>query len=61
LIERVFGTDVLACSVCGGRMKLTALIEEGEATRAILRHLGLPDAPLPRAKSRGPPDDDFAA
>jgi hypothetical protein len=42
-------------------MKLIALIEEGEATRAILRHLGLPDAPLPRAKSRGPPDDDFAA
>ena len=60
LLERVFGIDVLACSACGGRMKLIALLEEGEGVREILRHLGLPDAPLPRARSRGPPEGSFA-
>jgi hypothetical protein len=41
-------------------MKFIAAIEEGRVARAILRCLGLPDARLPRATSRGPPEDSFA-
>src|SRR5690606_31462742 len=59
LLERVFGVDVLACTKCKGRMKVIALLEQPCAVRAILRHLGLPDTPLPVARSRGPPEPTF--
>lgn len=59
LLERVFGVDVLACPKCPGRMKVIALLEKPCAVRAILRHLGLRDTPLPVARSRGPPQLDF--
>jgi hypothetical protein len=52
LIKRVFGTDVLECGKCGGRMEVMAAITERAAIRRILRHLGLPSElpPLPRAR-----------
>ena len=39
-------------------MRVLAFITEGDATRRILRHLGLPTAPPPLNRaSRGPPFD----
>ncbi len=61
LMQRVFALDVLACTRCGGRLRLVALLEASAVTARILRHLGLPDTvprPLP---SRAPPLDDWAA
>ncbi len=55
LMRRSFGIDTLACSRCGGRFALIAVIEEASVIGRILRHLGLPAAvPTPRA-SRAPP------
>jgi hypothetical protein len=50
LMKRVFAVDVLECDACGGAMRILAVLPEGDATRAILEHLGLPSqAPRPRA------------
>jgi len=54
-LKRVFGVDVLHCARCGGRLVILAFIEKRSAVRAILEHLGLPAAPLPLEKARGPP------
>jgi hypothetical protein len=67
LMRRTFGFDVLACSRCGERLRLVALIEDAAVVGRILRHLGLPDTiPTPRP-ARAPPatttvgrDDEFA-
>ena len=59
LIERVFGADPLRCIRCQGRMTVLAFVDKPSAIRAILRHLGLPDTPLPIARSRGPPEPSF--
>jgi Putative transposase/Transposase zinc-binding domain len=59
LMRRTFGIDVLECPRCGGRLRLIALIEQARAVERILRHLGLPDRPKPRA-ARAPPLDDLA-
>jgi len=54
LMQRVFALDVLVCRACGGTLRILAVLPEGDATRAILEHLGLPTtAPGPRA--HGPP------
>ena len=53
-LKRVFGFD-LKCERCGGRLVVLAFIEKLSAVRAILDHLGLPSAPLPLGKARGPP------
>jgi hypothetical protein len=55
LMQRTFGVDVLACTRCGGRLRLIALIEQAAVIQRILRHLGLPDTmPTPRP-ARAPP------
>lgn len=54
-LKRVFGTDVLTCARCGGRLVVLAFIEKLSAVRTILDHLGLPSTPLPLEKARGPP------
>jgi hypothetical protein len=36
-------------------MRIIAFIDEGEAIRKILLHLGEPTAPPPLAPARGPP------
>jgi hypothetical protein len=59
LLERVFGAFVLACPRCKGPMTVLAHIEKPSAVSDILRHLGLPDTPLPVARSRGPPEPTF--
>jgi hypothetical protein len=60
LIQRVFGVDVLTCARCKGPMKVLVCLEKPDAVRKILRHLGLPDTPLPVARSRGPPQAELA-
>ena len=59
-LKRVFGADVLKCARCGGRLVVLAFIEKLTAVRAILDHLGLPSAPLPLGKARGPPQAAWA-
>ena len=56
LMMRVFGTDVLRCPTCEGRMRVIAHIEEPEVVVRILRHLGLPTAAPPTARARPPPE-----
>ena len=60
LLRRTFGVDVLACPKCDARRRVIAYIEEPSVVRKILRHLGLPDTPLPTTRSRGPPQEAFA-
>jgi hypothetical protein len=55
LMQRSFGYDVLACSRCGGRMRLMALIEQGAVTARILAHLGLPTEVPAARPPRAPP------
>ena len=47
--------DVLACSRCGGRLRLIALIEEAAVIRRILRHLGLAETVPTPSPARAPP------
>ncbi len=55
LMRRTFGFDVLACSRCGGRLRLVALIEQAAVIERILHHLDLPaEIPAPRP-ARAPP------
>jgi hypothetical protein len=62
LMRRVFAVDVLACPTCGGRLRLIATLEASEATRRVLRHLGLPTEVPPPVPARAPPSlDDWAA
>ena len=41
--------------MCGGTMRIIAFIDDGEAIRKILQHLGEPIAPPKLAPKRGPP------
>ena len=45
LLKRVFQIDILACAKCGGRMKVTAVIEQPDVVTKILGHLGMPTVP----------------
>jgi len=49
LMRRAFDIDVLACSSCGGRMRLIATVEDPDAIRAILATLALSDERADRA------------
>jgi len=55
LMRRVFEIDVLACTSCGGRLRLIATIEDPEVIRRILAHLGLPTALPATLPARSPP------
>jgi hypothetical protein len=55
LMQRSFGFDVLACSRCGGRRRLIAVIEDARVMRQILTHLGLPTEVPAARPSRAPP------
>ncbi len=51
LLKRVFDIDVERC-VCGGKLKLIAVIEEPDVIRKILAHIGLDPQPPPVAPAR---------
>jgi hypothetical protein len=56
LMKRVFAIDVLSCDTCGGAMRILAVLPAGDASRAILQHLGLPtEPPDPCALAPPPP------
>jgi hypothetical protein len=55
LMRRTLGFDVLACSRCGGRLRLIAVIEQAPVIQRILRHLGLPDTVPAAQPPRAPP------
>ena len=55
LMKRVFGTDVLKCDECPGRMRVIANIEEPAVIVRILRHLGLRASPPVVYPARAPP------
>jgi hypothetical protein len=55
LLLRVFAVDVLQCSRCQGKMRLIACIEEPDAARKILEHLGLRAEALPTLRAQAPP------
>ena len=51
LLKRVFDIDIERC-VCGGKLKIIAVIEEPTMIERILTHLGLRSQPPPRAPAR---------
>ena len=59
LLKRVFAVQILACALCGGKMRVISVIEEGPVARRILDHLGLPSAAPVRAPARDPPDPEL--
>jgi hypothetical protein len=59
LLKRVFAVQILACALCGGKMRVISVIEEGPVATKILSHLGLPSAAPVRAPARDPPDPEL--
>jgi hypothetical protein len=60
LLRRVFEIDVLACARCGGRLRFVAALDDPEAIRRILGHLGLPTSIMPPLPARPPPGGEKA-
>ena len=60
LMRRGLDIDVLQCPDCGGRLRFVAAIMLSTAIQRILRHLGLPSAPVELAPARAPPELDDA-
>ncbi len=57
LLRRTFEVDVLACSRCGGRLRVLACLTDGDAVRRFLTNVGLPtDAPS-TARARDPTEE----
>ena len=52
LLRRTFEVDVLACTHCGGRLRVLSVITEPGPVRRILEHLGMPADPVPIARAR---------
>ena len=50
-----FGIDVLACPRCGGRLALTAIVEDPAVIGRILRHLRLQGTIPEPCPTRSPP------
>jgi hypothetical protein len=59
LLRRVYRNEVMVCDWCGGKREVLAYVSEEAVTQRILRHLGLPDAPVVPAPARGPPENDL--
>ena len=55
LLARIYEVFPLICPKCGGTMKIIAFIDEGDAVRKILAHLGEPVDPPSIAPAHGPP------
>ena len=55
LIHKVYEVDPLECPKCNGPMRVIALIEDSNAIRKMLSHLGLWAPPQPLRPQHGPP------
>ena len=51
LVQRAFLTEIMRCP-CGGRRRVLAMIFNPKSIERVLRHLGLPHEPMPRAPPR---------
>ena len=51
LLQRVFDIDIERC-VCGGKLKLIAVIEDPDVIEKILKHIRLDPQPQPVAPAR---------
>jgi hypothetical protein len=58
-LKRVFAVDVLKCARCDGRMRLLAVVDEPDAVKKILDHVGISSLPIDNAPARGPPQPAF--
>jgi hypothetical protein len=58
--NRSFELDVLACTHCGGRMRILAAIDSPNAIHKILTCLGLPTRAPPIAPAVSDPDMAYA-
>ena len=61
LPERIQHQLGLACSRCGGRLRLIAVLDASDVAQRILRHLGLPTEVPAARPARAPPLYDDAA
>ena len=57
-LKRVFGIDIEVCSLCGGKVKVLAVIEEPQVIEKILKHLRLDPVPPQIWPARGPPQQE---
>jgi hypothetical protein len=56
LLRRSFAIDILACTKCGGRLRVLGQITEPSLVRLVLESLGLPADVPPVACARDPTD-----
>jgi hypothetical protein len=54
-LARIFEILPLRCSLCGGEMRIIALLTDPGAVQSILIHLGAPTTAPEVAPARGPP------
>jgi hypothetical protein len=59
LIQKVYEVDPLECSLCGGALRIIALIDDGDVIERILRHLDRWD-PAPETITSAGPDPPLA-
>ena len=57
-LKRVFGIDIEVCSLCGGKVKVLAVIEDPQVIEKILKHLRLDPVPPQIWPARGPPQQE---
>jgi hypothetical protein len=55
LIKRIYEIFTLPCLLCGGEIRLIALINDAAGIRKILVHLGEPHEPPKISPAREPP------
>ena len=55
LIARIFEVFPLLCPLCGGQMRIIALITHSADVRHMLDHIGVPAEPPCISPARGPP------
>jgi hypothetical protein len=59
LLRRVFWSDVLLCTHCGGPRRLLAAIHDPESIRRVLSAMGLPTEVPVLAPARAPPGPEW--
>lgn len=55
LIARIYEVFPLLCPLCGGQMRIIALVTHSAYIRHILEHIGVASEPPQISPARGPP------